>query len=54
VGQQHQTRGKAAIHVRLSQDRDGTKTGTDQQEADCRALCKREGLTVGCDAIYRV
>jgi site-specific DNA recombinase len=37
---------RAAIYTRLSQDRDGTKTGTDRQEADCRALCEREGLAV--------
>lgn len=37
---------RAAIYTRLSQDRDGTKGGTDRQEKDCRALCKREGLTV--------
>ena len=36
----------AAIYTRLSQDRDGTKGGKDRQEKDCRALCKREGLTV--------
>ena len=36
----------AAIYTRLSQDRDGSKTGTDRQEKDCRALCKREGLKV--------
>src|SRR6476469_2626852 len=36
----------ACIYTRLSQDRDGTKTGTDRQEKDCRALCKREGLKV--------
>jgi site-specific DNA recombinase len=36
----------AAIYTRLSQDRDGTKTGTERQEKDCRALCKREGFKV--------
>ncbi|MDP9335910.1 MAG: recombinase family protein [Actinomycetota bacterium] len=36
----------AAIYTRLSQDRDGTKGGTERQEKDCRALCKREGLKV--------
>jgi DNA invertase Pin-like site-specific DNA recombinase len=35
-----------AIYCRLSQDRDGTKKGTDRQEKDCRALAKREGFTV--------
>src|SRR5947208_3070707 len=37
----------AAIYTRLSQDRDGTKGGTERQEKDCRALCRREGLKVG-------
>ena len=36
----------AAIYTRLSQDRDGTKSGTERQEKDCRALCRREGLKV--------
>jgi DNA invertase Pin-like site-specific DNA recombinase len=43
---------KAAIYTRLSMDRDGTKGGTDRQEKDCRALARREGLTVAqvyCD-----
>jgi site-specific DNA recombinase len=38
---------RAAIYTRLSQDRDGSKGGTQRQEADCRALCDREGLHVG-------
>jgi DNA invertase Pin-like site-specific DNA recombinase len=37
---------KAAIYARLSQDRDRSKGGTDRQVKDCRALAKREGLTV--------
>jgi DNA invertase Pin-like site-specific DNA recombinase len=37
---------RAAIYARLSQDRDGTSTATDRQVKDCKALCKREGLTV--------
>jgi len=36
----------AAIYARLSQDRDGTKGGTERQLADCRALARREGLEV--------
>ncbi len=35
-----------AIYTRLSQDREGTKGGTERQEADCRAFAKREGLQV--------
>jgi DNA invertase Pin-like site-specific DNA recombinase len=41
----------AAIYTRLSQDRDDDKTGTARQETDCRALCKREGLTI--TKVYR-
>jgi DNA invertase Pin-like site-specific DNA recombinase len=37
---------RAAIYTRLSQDRDGSKEGTERQEKDCRALCEREGLEV--------
>jgi site-specific DNA recombinase len=37
---------KAAIYARISQDRNGDGAGTDRQEKDCRALCRREGLTV--------
>jgi DNA invertase Pin-like site-specific DNA recombinase len=36
----------AAIYCRLSQDRDGTREGTERQEKDCRALCRREGFKV--------
>lgn len=35
------------IYARLSRDPDGTATATARQEADCRALCEREGWTVG-------
>jgi len=34
------------IYARLSRDPDGTATATARQEADCRALCEREGWTV--------
>jgi DNA invertase Pin-like site-specific DNA recombinase len=37
---------RAAIYCRLSQDRDGTKAGTERQEVDCRALCRREKFKV--------
>ncbi len=37
---------KVAIYTRLSQDRDGTKTSTARQEADCRALAKSRGWKV--------
>lgn len=41
----------AAIYTRISQDHDDDerrngKSGTERQEADCRAFCKREGLAV--------
>ena len=42
---------RAAIYVRISQDREGIGAGTDRQERDCRALCKREGFQVV--AVYR-
>jgi DNA invertase Pin-like site-specific DNA recombinase len=42
---------KAAIYTRLSVDRDGTKGGTERQEKDCKALARREGLTVA--QVYR-
>ena len=35
-----------AVYVRLSQDRDGTKTSTKRQEADCRAVAKARGWKV--------
>lgn len=34
------------IYARLSRDPDGTATATARQEADCRALCDREGWEV--------
>ena len=37
---------RAFIYTRLSQDRHGTSESTKRQEADCRALARREGLTV--------
>lgn len=37
---------RAFIYTRLSQDRHGTSESTKRQEADCRALCRREGLEV--------
>jgi site-specific DNA recombinase len=40
-----------AIYSRLSQDRDGTKTSTGRQEADCRALAKGRGWKVA--KVYR-
>lgn len=36
----------AAIYVRISQDREGGNLGVQRQEEDCRALAKREGMTV--------
>jgi site-specific DNA recombinase len=37
---------KAAIYVRISEDREGAGLGVDRQEADCRALAERLGWTV--------
>jgi site-specific DNA recombinase len=37
---------RAAIYVRISQDRDGRALGVARQEEDCRALCARRGWTV--------
>jgi DNA invertase Pin-like site-specific DNA recombinase len=37
---------KAAIYCRISEDRNGDGEGVRRQEQDCRALCRREGLTV--------
>lgn len=42
---------RAAVYVRISQDRDGTSGGTDRQEKDCKALCRREGIDVA--HVYR-
>jgi site-specific DNA recombinase len=36
----------AAIYCRISQDREGAGLGVERQEADCRELADREGLTV--------
>ena len=38
------------IYARLSRDPDGTATATARQEADCRALCAKEGWNVA--AVY--
>jgi site-specific DNA recombinase len=40
------------IYCRISRDRDGTGLGVERQEADCRALADRLGLTVGADSLY--
>lgn len=37
---------RAAIYVRISQDREGAGLGVQRQEADCRAVAKRKGWTV--------
>lgn len=37
---------RAAIYCRISSDREGRELGVERQEADCRALAKRRGLTV--------
>lgn len=37
---------RAAIYERISDDREGRELGVDRQDKDCRALAKREGLTV--------
>ncbi|OCB25015.1 hypothetical protein A5674_22195 [Mycobacterium malmoense] len=37
---------RAAIYVRISQDRDGTRLGVERQEQDCRKLAKRLGWQV--------
>ncbi|WP_246430472.1 recombinase family protein [Streptomyces rectiverticillatus] len=34
---------RAAIYVRISQDRDGAGLGIARQEEGCRALCARKG-----------
>ena len=36
----------AAIYVRISRDADGRAAGVERQEADCRALAERMGLTL--------
>ena len=42
---------RAALYLRISQDRDGAGLGVERQEQDCRALCKRRGWAVA-DAPY--
>src|SRR6266851_1067495 len=37
---------RAAIYVRISQDRAGAGLGVARQEEDCRALCERKGWQV--------
>ncbi|MFQ6194156.1 recombinase family protein [Streptomyces sp. NPDC000405] len=37
---------RAAIYVRISQDRGGAGLGVARQEADCRALCAQKGWDV--------
>src|SRR5581483_2840962 len=37
---------RAAIYVRISQDREGAGLGVARQEKDCRALAKRKGWDV--------
>ncbi|MEV1292822.1 recombinase family protein [Pseudonocardia sp. NPDC049635] len=37
---------RAAVYVRISQDRTGAGLGVERQEADCRALAERLGWTV--------
>lgn len=37
---------KAAIYCRISRDPEGLRAGVERQEEDCRALAKRQGLTV--------
>lgn len=36
----------AAIYARISSDKSGQSAGVERQEADCRALASRLGLTV--------
>ena len=37
---------RAAVYVRISQDREGAGLGVARQEEDCRALCARKGWQV--------
>jgi len=37
---------RAAIYTRLSLDKDGESTSTQDQEAECRELVERQGWTV--------
>lgn len=41
-----ETRKRAAVYLRISQDREGEALGVDRQEQACRDLCEREGLDV--------
>lgn len=43
---------EAAIYVRVSQDRTGAGLAVERQEADCRALAARLGLTVPDGGLY--
>ncbi|MDT9591580.1 recombinase family protein [Nocardioides zeae] len=40
------TQSRAAVYVRISQDREGAGLGVQRQEADCRALADKLGMTV--------
>lgn len=44
---------KAALYARLSQDRDGTSTGTDRQLADARAMAQARGWTIAGEYVDR-
>ncbi|MDR1187829.1 MAG: recombinase family protein [Bifidobacteriaceae bacterium] len=37
---------RAVLYVRISDDPEGTEKGVDRQEADCRAYCEAQGLSV--------
>lgn len=43
---------RAAIYCRISKDDDGRRLGVQRQEADCRALCARQGWTVDDDDVF--
>ncbi|KQX75391.1 recombinase family protein [Aeromicrobium sp. Root472D3] len=45
--------GTAAIYVRISKDSTRQGLGVERQEAACRELAGREGLTVGDEAIFK-
>ena len=34
---------RAAVHVRISSDRDGDRLGVKRQEKACRAICEQHG-----------
>lgn len=42
----------AVIYCRISRDREGRGLSVERQEADCRALAERLGLTVGPGSVY--